>query len=217
MPKINDSRNPQISKAAAAPRSRALVRASLLSAALLAAALYIAVRPLISFADGGAEQAPTEYQVKAAFLFNFARFVEWPPRAFASPTSPIAVCVLGEDPFGEALNRVVAGKMLNERTLMVRRAKKLRDLSGCEILFISSSERERLPEILEELRNAPVLTVGETEGFASRGGEVQFTLEESRVHFLINVDAAERAGLKVSSKLLNLARVVHDDPPRKKD
>lgn len=165
----------------------------------------------------GADQPPTEYQVKAAFLFNFARFVEWPPHAFPTAAAPMGVCVLGDDPFGEALNRVVAGKMSGDRVLMVRRGKKLRELAGCGILFISASERERLPGILGELRNAPVLTVGESEGFAGSGGEVQFTLEESRVHFLINVDAAGRAGLKVSSKLLSLAHVVHDDPPRKKD
>ena len=95
-------------------------------------------------------------------------------------------------------------------------AKLLRELGGCEILFISGSERANLPEILEELRAAPVLTVGECEDFATRGGEVQFTLEENHVHFLINVDATERAGLKVSSKLLSLAHVVHGDPLRKK-
>ncbi len=166
--------------------------------------------------DGGAEEAPTEYQVKAAFLFNFARFVEWPPRAFETASSPIAVCVLGEDPFGESLNRVVDGKTLGDRAMTVRRGKKLRELSGCEILFISASERARLPEILEELRTTPVLTVGEGEDFATRGGEVQFILEDSHVHLLINVDATERAGLKVSSKLLSLAHVVHGDPLRKK-
>ena len=98
---------------------------------------------------------------------------------------------------------------------MVRRGKRLRELGGCEILFISASERGRLPEILDELRTAPVLTVGESENFAARGGGVQFTLEDNHVHFFINVDATERAGLKVSSKLLSLAHVVHADPLRK--
>ncbi len=183
---------------------------------LLAAVLFVGLAARAPATDGGENEAPTEYQVKAAFLFNFARFVEWPARAFENATSPIGVCVLGDDPFGESLNRVVAGKMLGDRTLMVRRGKKLRELGGCEILFISGSERAHLPEILEELRTAPVLTVGESEDFATRGGEVQFTLEESHVHFLINVDATERAGLKLSSKLLSLAHVVHGDPLRKK-
>jgi hypothetical protein len=119
-----------------------------LAAASLALALLCAPATRSVAGGGEADQAPTEYQVKAAFLFNFARFVEWPPRAFTSATEPLGVCVLGEDPFGEALNRVVAGKMLGDRTLMVRRAKKLQELGGCEILFISASERARLPEIL---------------------------------------------------------------------
>ena len=196
--------------------TRAARGSAALGRILLTAALLAALAAKAPATDGGTDEAPTEYQVKAAFLFNFARFVEWPPTAFENATSPIGVCVLGDDPFGDSLNRVVAGKMLGERTLMVRRAKKLRELGGCEILFISGSERGHLPEILEELRTAPVLTVGESEDFATRGGEVQFTLEESHVHFLINVDATERAGLKVSSKLLSLAHVVHGDPLRKK-
>ena len=191
---------------------RALLGALLLSAAVLAAA------PARSHAaDGGADQPPTEYQVKAAFLYNFARFVEWPPRAFADSAAPLGVCVLGDDPFGEALDRAVLGKTLSDRALMVRRGKKLQELGGCEILFISASERGRLPEILDELRTAPVLTVGESENFAARGGGVQFTLEDNHVHFIINVDATERAGLKLSSKLLSLAHVLHEDSARKKD
>ena len=162
-----------------------------------------------------AENTAAEYEVKAAFLFNFARFVEWPPGAFASPTAPIGVCVLGEDPFGDALNRVVAGKTLGDRSLAVRRGKKVKELGGCEIIFVSSSEHERVPEILQELGKAPVLTVGESADFAAEGGDVQFTLEDNHVRFLVNVDATERAGLKVSSKLLTLAHVVHDDPRRK--
>ncbi len=200
------------------PRTAGRKREGAWLGVLLLAAASIAAAPFRSFAgEGGADQAPTEYQVKAAFLYNFARFVEWPPRAFARATAPLGVCVLGEDPFGEALDRAVLGKSLSDRTLMVRRGKRLQELGGCEILFISASERGRLPEILDELRAAPVLTVGESESFAARGGGVQFTLEDNHVHFIINVDATERAGLKVSSKLLSLAHVVHEYPARKKD
>ncbi len=170
----------------------------------------------VAAGNEGVEHTATEYEVKAAFLLNFARFVEWPPRAFESATAPLGVCVLGEDPFGRTLDVVAAGKMSGDRTLMVRRGKKLEELGGCEILFISASERSRLPEIFTALRNAPVLTVGDSEDFAARGGGVQFTLEDSHVHFIINADATERAGLKVSSKLLSLAHVVHDDLARKK-
>jgi len=167
--------------------------------------------------DGGADQAPTEYQVKAAFLFNFARFVEWPPpNASAGAADPVDFCVLGDDPFGDALDRAVAGKTLNERTMVVRRGKKIQELNGCEVLFISTSEKSRLTEILGALRSVHVLTVGECEDFAAQGGEVQFTLEDNHVRFIINVDATDRAGLKVSSKLLGLAHVMHGDRLRKK-
>jgi hypothetical protein len=124
--------------------------------------------------------------------------------------------VLGDDPFGDALDRAVAGKTLNERSMAVRRGKKVRELNGCEVLFISTSEKSRLPEILTALRTVHVLTVGESEDFAAQGGEVQFTLEDNHVRFIINVDATDRAGLKVSSKLLGLAHVVHGDALRKK-
>ena len=180
------------------------------------AAILWAAPTARTFAGGGGDQAPGEYQVKAAFLFNFARFVEWPPRGSAGAGAPVELCVLGDDPFGDALDRAVAGKTLNDRSMEVRRGKKVQELNGCELLFISTSEKARLPEILSALRTVHVLTVGESEDFAAQGGEVQFTLEDNHVRFIINVDATDRAGLKVSSKLLGLAHVVHGDALRKK-
>jgi hypothetical protein len=181
------------------------------------AAILWAAPTARTFAGGGGDQAPGEYQVKAAFLFNFARFVEWPPRGAEGAGAPIEMCVLGDDPFGEALDRAVAGKTLNDRSMEVRRGRKVQELNGCEVLFISTSEKSRLPEILGSLRTVHVLTVGESDDFAAQGGEVQFTLEDNHVRFIINVDATDRAGLKVSSKLLGLAHVVHGDPLRKKN
>jgi hypothetical protein len=189
---------------------------TLIPRVLLLAALWLAPLAGLFPGEAAADQPLGEYQVKAAFLFNFARFVEWPPNASADATAPVDFCVLGDDPFGDALDRAVAGKTLNDRAMVVRRGKKVQELNGCEVLFISSSEKGRLAGILEALRSVHVLTVGECEDFAAQGGGVQFTLEDNHVRFIINVDATDRAGLKVSSKLLSLAHVVHGDPLRKK-
>ncbi len=151
-----------------------------------------------------------EYDVKAAFLYNFAKFVDWPKEALPNEHSAIRVGVLGKDPFGEALERVAAGKMINGRPLQVVQARTLAELRTCQIVFVSSSEEGRLTEIMMSLRGATVLTVGESGDFAPRGGAIQFTIDDNKIRFTINVDAAERAHLKFSSKLLSLAKVIHD-------
>jgi hypothetical protein len=153
-------------------------------------------------------QTTDEYQVKAAFLYNFAKFVEWPPQAFKSPTDPIAICILGEDPFGHALEDAVKGKTIEGRGFVVPRISEVRQADSCQILFVSSAERKRARAILAELRANGVLTVGETEGFAEAGGVINFKLEGGRLRLEINVDAAERAKLRLSSKLLSLAQIV---------
>ncbi len=154
----------------------------------------------------------SEYELKAAFLFNFAKFVDWPPNAFANSTAPFSVCVLGPDPFGSALDDALRGKVIAEHPASVTRVKRVADITGCQILFVSASESHLLPEVLSKLRGQYVLVIGETNDFASSGGVIQFTLEESRVRFFINTDAADRAGLKISSKLLALAKIVRDIP-----
>jgi hypothetical protein len=149
-----------------------------------------------------------EYTVKAAFLYNFAKFVEWPADSMGGGGSPLVLGVLGDDPFGAAIDQVVAGKTANGRQLVVRRFKWGQDLKQCHILFISSSERKRLAEILGALRGASVLTVGDMDQFGQQGGMIQFVIEQSRVRFEINIGAAQNARLKISSKLLALARNV---------
>jgi hypothetical protein len=156
-------------------------------------------------------QSLSEYQVKAAFLYNFAKFVEWPPNLFNDPRDPFVLCVAGDDPFGNLLDGIVLGKTANGHPLAVRRLRREQEARSCQILFVSSSERNRLRPVLKSLRGASVLTVGETDGFAQEGGMINLTLEDNRVHFEINVAAAERAGLKISSKLLSLARVVRQE------
>jgi YfiR/HmsC-like len=151
-----------------------------------------------------------EYQVKAAFLLNFAKFVDWPPTVFEDEKHPITVCVFGYDPFGGALDELIRGKNINNRELLARRINELPDLKTCQLVFVSEREEKRLPEILNSLKGASALLVGEGEDFAERGGGIQFILENNRLRFAVNLDAVQRAHLTVSSKLLALAKIVHD-------
>ncbi len=151
-----------------------------------------------------------EYQLKAAFLFNFAKFVDWPPSTFSDVQSPINLCILGDDPFGDALDELVHGKIINAREIAIRRTRKVEELKACHVVFISDSEDRRLPDIFDDLKASSALTVGESPEFAERGGGIQFYMDEGRVRFSINVDAVRRAHVTVSSKLLALARIVHD-------
>lgn len=153
-------------------------------------------------------QKAEEYRVKAAFLFNFAKFVEWPPQMFKTARDPIAICLVGQNLFGDALNEAVNGKTVDGRTFLVRQISGEQPSAGCQILFVSSSERRRLHIILGEIKTEGVLTVGETDNFASEGGIINFKIEGGRVCLQVNVDAAEQAKLHISSKLLNLAQIV---------
>jgi hypothetical protein len=154
-------------------------------------------------------QTIDEYQVKAAFLYNFAKFVEWPAMTFKTDKDPLRICVLGQNPFGNALVEGVGGKTVVGRPLAVSDISDVNQGADCQILFIGSSERKRLRLIFAELRTMGVLTVGETEGFASQGGIVNFKLEGGRVRLEINIDAAAQAKLRISSKVLNLAQIVN--------
>jgi YfiR/HmsC-like len=155
-------------------------------------------------------KSATEYQVKAAFLYNFAKFVDWPPSAFSDAKQPLDICVYGHDPFGTALEDALLGKTIGERRVSLGRPTQFQDLVGCHVVFVSASAHESPADLANRLKGRPVLLVGESEGFAASGGVIQFTIEDNRVHFVINPDAADRAGLKISSKLLALAKIVHD-------
>jgi hypothetical protein len=150
----------------------------------------------------------SEYQVKAAFLYNFGKFVDWPADSFSSPSAAFTLCVVGADPFGEILDRTVQGKVINGHPVSALRLTRHDDLRVCHIVYISPSERKAIEEILDQLRGVSVLTVGETEGLTERGGMVNFVVEDNRVRFEANPLAAERSRLRISSKLLALARVV---------
>jgi hypothetical protein len=155
-----------------------------------------------------AQDSISEYQVKAAYLFNFVKFVEWPEEAFPDPLAPIVIGIAGDDPFGSALPQVVIGKTVQGRDLVIRKFRAGEDLRSSHILFISASEKKKVPQIVASLHGSSVLTVADFNEFLGDGGMIQLYSENNRIRFAINVDATGRAKLKISSKLLSLARVV---------
>jgi hypothetical protein len=159
-----------------------------------------------------AEPVSKEYQIKAVFLFNLVQFVHWPDSAFATPESPLEIGILGENPFGSALDDVVHGEAIGKRQIVVRYARRLEALPTCQALFVASSERDRLDDIFNRIGMRPVLIVGDIPGFAEHGGVVGFYLDGNRVRFEINLAAAQRRGLKPSAQLLSLARIAGAPP-----
>jgi hypothetical protein len=163
----------------------------------------VLVAVLSAIAPHLAAAAP-EYQVKAAFLYNFAKFVEWPAETLQG-ASALRVCVFGGDPFGPALPATLQGKTVQERPVVVARPTTVADMAACHILFVGSSEDHEVPRLLPSLAGSGVLTVGESQEFARQGGMITFHRDGNKVRFEINADAAERAGLRISSQLLKLA------------
>lgn len=149
-----------------------------------------------------------EYQIKAACLLNFARFIEWPQAGFPDATAPIILGVLGEDPFGDVLEQTFQDESVQGRAVVIKRSRQVEELKSAHMLFIGESERDRVPDILASLGTASIVTVGETEGFARRGGIINFYAENGRIRFEINADAARRNGLRINSQLLKRAKVV---------
>jgi hypothetical protein len=170
--------------------------------------LLLACGWLLLFRSIHAQEAPTEYQVKAAYLFNFLKFVEWPGDPLASTHGQWIIGIIGDNPFGDQLEQVVAGKTVQGHELQVRRFQPGEDVRDCHVLFISDSEKKRLPTVLVALNGSSVLTVADMDHFTESGGMIQFVMEEKRVRFVIDVGASSRARLKVSSKLLSLARTI---------
>ena len=136
--------------------------------------------------------APTEYQVKAVFLFNFSQFVDWPAAAFADGRSPLVIGVLGRDPFGATLDEIVRGETVNGRPLAVRRYESVDQLDTCHILFIDRSQDEQLDAVFAALKGRSVLTVGDFEGFARRGGIIRFVTVGNKIRLRVNLAAAQR-------------------------
>ena len=169
---------------------------------------------LAGFAASASAQDPrsaesSEYLIKAGYIFNFARLVEWPASA-AAKGQPIVIGVLGNDAFATVLGRVVDGKKIDDRPFVIKRLKnkEFKDCS-CQILFVAAAESARADEIIQLQSSAAVLTIAEAPDFARRGGMIALILQDSKVRFLVNVEAATHAGLSISSRLLTLATIVH--------
>lgn len=154
------------------------------------------------------------YQAQSEYIRSFADFIAWPAPPKRGANEAINFCILGRDPYGELLDKSVLFHPVGERRTIITRAQHLDDLGGCDVLFVSSSEARHETKILKSLRNKNVLTVGDANDFAARGGIIQFVINQGRVSFLINVDAAQQAGLKIDASLLAIAKIVHDDPAK---
>jgi hypothetical protein len=153
----------------------------------------------------------SEYEVKAAFIFNFARFIEWPPGAFKDAADPFVIAVLGPDPFGRSLDETLAGKSVSGHPVSIRRVSQPEETRGAHIVFVGTSDRARVSALLSQVGQEGVLTVGEGERFAAQGGIIGFLLRGRRVRFEINQRKAGEANLKVSSQLLKLATLVSSE------
>jgi hypothetical protein len=164
----------------------------------------------ISFSARAQQFKPQEYQVQAAYLFNFGKFVNWP--ATSAKDGPFAICVLGRDQFGEVLDSTIARETIGDQKLVARRIANSRDAIGCRILFISSSEAPRTKEILTSLNKAAILTVSDMQDFTAEGGMIQFVLRENKVRFEVNLAVAQEAMLTLSSQLLKVAVEVRNGP-----
>jgi YfiR/HmsC-like len=160
---------------------------------------------------GAGTAVSEEYRIKAAFLFNFAQFVKWPPGAFQKADSPFCIGILGKDPFDSFLDEAVKGEAVDGHPLVVRRYADLKGTEDCQILFISKSERARMGALLEGLKGRSILTVGDMGGFAEAGGVIRFITEDNKIHFRINLEAARGAKLDISSQVLRLAEIVGPD------
>jgi hypothetical protein len=172
------------------------------------AAAIVAVLLALAAGPGRAQAPPTEYQVKAVFLFNFSQFVDWPAAAFADRRSPLVIGVLGRDPFGATLDEIVRGETVNGRPLAVRRYESIEQLDTCHILFIERSQVEQFDTIIAALKGRSILTVGDFAGFARRGGIIRFVTVGNKIRLRVNLVAAQQARLTISSKLLRPAQIV---------
>jgi len=165
---------------------------------------------LIAFGSTSYAQGTSAgYQVKAVFLYNFARFVDWPAKAFPDSQSPFVIGVLGDDPFGPYLDETVRGEKIGNRSLIVQRFHRVADIKNCQVLFISRSESDRLDQDLSALRGRTMLTVSDLDDFGSHGGMIRLATERGKVRLFIKLDAARNSGINISSKLLRVAEIEH--------
>jgi hypothetical protein len=184
----------------AASRKRYVVRYLRLIAAV--------VISLISVETVNAQSGPDEYRIKAAFLFHFAQLIDWPSEALNASDNSLLLCTLGDDSFRGEMESSVEGKTIGSRVLHVRHFSRDDNVAVCQMLFVGRKESQRIPVILAGLKRAPVVTVGETVNFVDQGGVLGFCMEGNKIRFEVNLEAAERAKVKISSRLLLLAKRV---------
>jgi hypothetical protein len=170
--------------------------------------VLIAVSPH-AFAQGNNEG---EYRLKLAFLYNFAQFVQWPPEAFHDPAAPLTLCVAGQDPFQGEIEQSLSGRTVGGHPIEIKRLRPNDDPRACHMIFVRASEKRVAGKLLAALKGSNTLTVGETKGFADLGGVINLTLDENKLRFEINLDAAMQTRLRISSKLLALAKIVKVEP-----
>ncbi len=163
--------------------------------------------PALSQIDDSAE-----YRVKLAFLYNFAQFIQWPSQAFHDPGAPLNICVAGPDPFQGEIEQSLRGRTAGGHPIKITRLKPDDDPRACHIIFVRASEKKMAGKILAALKGSSTLTVGESKGFAEQGGDINLILDENKLHFEVNLDATTQTPLKISSKLLALARIVKAPP-----
>jgi hypothetical protein len=176
----------------------------------LRAFIFMGIALLVSGLSQSAatQSAPGEYQVKAAFLFHFAQFVDWPAGVLNSSNPSLNLCIFDDEPRRQEFQSTIDGKSIGDRTFHVRLISQPQEIQGCNILFLSRDEARRQSSILKSLRGTPVLTVGETANFLSDGGMIRFHIEDDKIRFDINLGGAESSHLKISSRLLLLATSV---------
>jgi len=185
-------------------------RFSSLALRTLLALLVLLLHPL-ALITADAQSDSSEYQLKAAFIFHFAQLVDWPAEAVGPGNRPLILCTAGEDTPSGVLEATVQGKQIGSHPLEVRHLQEKDSSSGCHLLFIVGRDKRRVPAILAGLNNAPILTVGESDDFVQQGGMIGFCLQESKIRFDINLKVAQRANLRISSRLLLLAKTVVGD------
>jgi hypothetical protein len=170
-------------------------------------AAVFAATLLASIGAGEGDATSNEYRLKAAFIYNFAQFTQWPDGAFAKPDAPLVIAILGKNPFGTMLDETVKGKKIGQHPVIVKLAKSAEDARDSQVLFVATSEEDRFDDTLKALGKRPILTIAESPRFQPAGGMIQLLLEDDKIRFSVNPDAADVAGLKISSKLLKLARI----------
>ena len=188
------------------PTARVRRRAAAVCAFLVLAAL---VAPAAAQPDAEASLPPSvEYQIKADFVYTVAKFVEWPDKAFASPSSPLTFGILGSDVVADAIAQALRGKKVHERPIRTVRITDPARALECQIVYVSESDPAKVKALLGEVARASILTVGEAADFANRGGILEIRMRDTLVQFEVNMASAERAGISISSKILRLGEVV---------